>query len=91
MFAHELEADFPSYRAVMARLRSADETFASLAARYDEVNREVVVLEEMNVPTDDFTFEKLKKQRVLLKDEIYSRLRAYVGAPDTDGAARART
>ncbi len=77
MFAHDLEADFPSYRAAITRLRSSDETFASLVARYDKLNREVVVLEQMNVPTDDVTFENLKKQRVRLKDQIHSILQSY--------------
>jgi uncharacterized protein YdcH (DUF465 family) len=76
MFAHDLEEDFPSYRTTIAQLRSTDETFANLVSRYDDVNREVIILEQQNIPTDDFTFENLKKQRALLKDEIYARLQS---------------
>jgi uncharacterized protein YdcH (DUF465 family) len=79
MFTHDLEEDFPSYRAAIAQLRSSDESFATLVSRYDDVNREVVVLEEQNIPTDDFTFENLKKQRAWLKDEIHTRLQSFAG------------
>ena len=72
--SHDLEEDFPKMRAAIEMLRTSDVTFATLVARYNDVNREVVLLEEKDVPIDDFAFENLKKERVKLKDEIYSRL-----------------
>jgi len=72
--SHDLEADFPEKRAAIETLRTSDATFATLVDRYNDINREVVLLEQKDVPTDDFTFENLKKERVKLKDEIYSML-----------------
>lgn len=72
--SHDLEADFPNMRAAIHALRTTNAAFAMLVARYDDVNREVVLLEENDIPTDDSTFEGLKRQRVKLKDEIYSML-----------------
>ncbi len=72
--SHDLEEDFPKMRAAIETLRTSDATFATLVARYNDVNHQVVLLEEKDVPTDDVHFENLKKERVKLKDEIYSRL-----------------
>lgn len=72
MNVHDLEADFPEHRVAIDRMRASNATFAGLAARYDDVSREVVRLEANAIPTDDLTFENLKKERAKLKDDIYS-------------------
>ena len=76
MNPHDLEADFPEMRTKLEALRARDAAFASKVTRYNDVNREVVQLEEKAVPTDDITFENLKKERAKLKDEIYAALRS---------------
>ncbi len=72
--SHDLEDDFPKMRTAIESLRTSNATFATLVARYNDVNHEVVLLEQKDVPTGDFTFENLKKERLKLKDEIYSML-----------------
>ncbi len=74
--SHDLESDFPHLREAIQTLRTSNAAFALLAARYDDVNREVVLLEQKDIPTDDFTFEGLKKERMKLKDQIWSMLQA---------------
>jgi uncharacterized protein YdcH (DUF465 family) len=44
--------------------------FERLAAAYDEVNRHIWRVESEDEPTTDEVLEKLKKKRLLLKDDI---------------------
>lgn len=77
--AHELESDFPDYVQLIAELRHRDAKFQALFDNYTRTNSEVVKAEEADVPMSDFTFEELKKRRLVLKDQIYGLLRAHAG------------
>ena len=48
----------------------ANYEFERLAAAYDEVNRHIWRVESEDEPTTDEVLEKLKKRRLLLKDDI---------------------
>jgi len=68
---HELAEEFPEYIAKMEELRSADKAFAKLYDDYHEINRKVIRAETLEKPTDHFHEEEMKKERAVLKDEIY--------------------
>jgi len=71
---HELAEEFPEHAAKMEALRASDGAFAKLYDDYHEINKQVIEAETLERPTDHFHEEELKKQRALLKDEIYKLL-----------------
>jgi uncharacterized protein YdcH (DUF465 family) len=69
-FPHELQDEFPGQAALIERLTKTNYEFGRLAAAYDEVNRQIFRVESEEEPTADDVLEKLKKRRLLLKDDI---------------------
>ncbi len=67
---HELRDEFPDLESLIERLVKTDYEFGRLAAAYDEVNRHIWRIESEDEPTTDDVLEKLKKRRLLLKDDI---------------------
>lgn len=76
---HELIADFPDQAEAIHDLRQKNAHFDGLANRYHEVNRAVHRAETDVEPTSDSHLNDLKRQRMVLKDEIAGLL-ASVGA-----------
>jgi uncharacterized protein len=71
---HDLHHEFPELGEQMTTLKTSNAHFAKLFAQYHEMTNEVEKLETNDVPTDDVTFEDLKKKRAKLKDELYQML-----------------
>lgn len=69
---HELHEEFPDHAEKLTDLKTADAHFAKLADEYHEINRAVHRAETDVEPTDDLHLTELRKQRVVLKDEIYA-------------------
>ena len=67
---HDLRDEFPDESVLIERLIKADHHFGRLAERYDEVNRQINRIESEEEPTTDEVLERLKKQRLKLKDEV---------------------
>jgi uncharacterized protein YdcH (DUF465 family) len=67
---HELEEEFPGQAPLIEQLAKSNYEFGRLAAAYDEVNRHIWRIESEDEPTTDEVLEKLKKRRLLLKDDI---------------------
>jgi uncharacterized protein YdcH (DUF465 family) len=67
---HDLQEEFPQETSLIERLTRSDYQFRRLAARYDEVNGKICRIESEDEPTTDEVLERLKKQRLKLKDEI---------------------
>ncbi len=67
---HELPDEFPEEAALLARLTKTNHDFGRLAARYDDTNRQIFRIESGDEPTADEFLERLKKERLALKDEI---------------------
>lgn len=73
---HELAEEFPEAADTIHRLKMDSAHFARLADQYHAVNREIHRIEsEVEAASDERT-EDLKKERLLLKDEIAEMLRA---------------
>lgn len=78
--SHDLFHEFPEYKDRIAELKAVDPRFAELYDQYHGVNNEVERIElQIETPSDFYT-EDLKKQRLHLKDEIYTILRGMVQA-----------
>ena len=69
---HELQDEFSAEVSLIARLRKTNYEFGRLAARYEEVNHSIHRIESEEEPAADEVVERLKKQRLKLKDEIAS-------------------
>ena len=69
-FPHELQEEFPDLQGLIERLIKTNYEFGRLAAAYDEVNRHIWRIESEDEATTDEMLEKLKKRRLLLKDDI---------------------
>jgi len=67
---HELQDEFPDEPVLIARLTKANYLFRRLASQYDEINRQIYRIESEEEPTTDEVLERLKKQRLKLKDQI---------------------
>ena len=75
---HELAADFPEHADQLHALKLHDTHFQKLADRYHEVNREVHRAETNIEPTSDEHLTNMRKERMTLKDEIYTILKTTV-------------
>jgi hypothetical protein len=68
---HELHEEFPEHAEKIHELKVANNHFSRLADEYHRLNREIHRGETDVEPTDDMHLEELKKQRLMLKDEIF--------------------
>ncbi len=73
---HELHEEFPQDVDRLHQLKISNAHFVRLADRYHDVNRAIHRAEAEVEPTSDEALEDMKKQRLHLKDEIASLLRA---------------
>jgi uncharacterized protein YdcH (DUF465 family) len=73
---HDLLHEFPDLETKIVTLRESDPSFAGLMDQYDNLDARVRKLEELGTPVTDETIEELKKERLLLKDQLYLMLRA---------------
>lgn len=71
---HELAEDFPEHVEKMHELRGSDAHFAKLFDAYHQANRATHRAETDVEPTTDDHLTDLRKERMRLKDEIYSYL-----------------
>ena len=75
---HGLHEEFPQAASAISKLKISDAHFARIADRYEHLNREIHRVETDVEPASDEYLEQLKKERLKLKDEIASMLRAAV-------------
>ena len=73
---HSLANELPEYREKIHALKLSDQHFHKLFNEYHEVDKEIHRLETEDSPVTDEHMETLKKQRLLLKDQLYARLQA---------------
>jgi uncharacterized protein YdcH (DUF465 family) len=72
---HELSEEFPQKVEQMAAMRQNDQHFAKLSESYHTVNRAIHRAETDVEPTSDDNMQKMRKQRLALKDDIAAYLR----------------
>lgn len=73
---HELHEEFPEFAERIHTLKVKDAHFAKLFEEYHEINRAVHRAETNIEPTDDANMENMRKQRMVLKDQLYALLKA---------------
>ena len=67
---HELAEEFPDKAEKIHALKEGDAHFRKLADEYHELNRAIHRAETNVEPTDQFTEERMRKERLHLKDQI---------------------
>ena len=72
---HDVVHEFPELEGRIDELRASNAAFAELMDAYDELDARVRGLEELGTPVADETIEDLKKERLMLKDKLYTLLR----------------
>ena len=73
---HELAEDFPEHVEKLSTLRTTNAHFAKLTDAYHAINRDVHRAETDVEPTSDAHLAEMRRERMVLKDEIYALLRA---------------
>ena len=73
---HELAEEFPDRVEQMSKMKQLDAHFAKRFDEYHEINRAVHRAETDVEPTDDLHMAEMRKQRLAVKDEIWSMLLA---------------
>ena len=71
---HELAEEFPAHVDRMHELKGSDAHFARLFDEYHDVNRAVHRAETNVEPMDNLAEGELRKQRAMLKDQIWGYL-----------------
>jgi len=71
---HGLIHELPEYKDQIHKLKMKDNHFAKLFEEYHELDHEVLRVEEGIENTSDDYLEKLKKKRLMLKDQLFSML-----------------
>lgn len=66
---------FPEYREQIAHLRANDRHFSRLFDEHNKLDHEVKQLEDKQSPAYQSDIERLKKQKLALKEQIYDLLR----------------
>ena len=74
--AHELADEFPEHAAKISALKQTDAHFAKLSDAYHNVNRSIHRAETDIEPSDDAHMQEMRKERMSLKDQIWSMLSA---------------
>lgn len=71
---HSLAKDFPDYKGVIARLVETDHEFAKDTTKYNELDKEIRMLELDDAPISDEDMQQKKLDRAALKDVLYNKM-----------------
>jgi len=73
---HDIPHEFPQYQDAIQRLTHSNQDFQRVYTEYHVLDNEIRDIEQNVEPVSDIYFEKLKKKRVILKDQIYATLQS---------------
>ena len=66
---------FPEYRDLISRLKTEDSHFSRLFDKHNELDQQIKNMEARIAPAMPLEIETLKKEKLVLKDELYTILR----------------
>lgn len=66
---------FPEHRDLITALKGRDPHFSRLFQRHNELDQVIKNMETGSAPAGDMAIEQMKKEKLLLKDQIYVILR----------------
>ena len=65
------------YRDIVSKLKTENAHFAKIFERHNELDKQIIEVEEGREYMSEFELDKLKKEKLLLKDEAYAMILAY--------------
>jgi len=65
------------YKDIISKLKVENAHFAKIFERHNELDDLITEVEEGRKPMDDLELEKLKKEKLALKDEAYAMILEY--------------
>ena len=71
LLSHVLAVEFPELAPRIHDLKSSDHHFAHLLTTHDDIDKQISLAEKGAANLDDIALEKLKKERLHLKDELF--------------------
>lgn len=71
----DLHDDFPEFAQRIHDMKVGNAHFSHLFKAYDDLNHKIRRIELENVPMGDGEFERLKFERLNLKDQLYTLLK----------------
>ncbi|MFM7009907.1 MAG: YdcH family protein [Betaproteobacteria bacterium] len=63
---------FPEYRELISKLKTSDRHFATLFEKHNELDAKIKRMDQGIDPTTPEGIEELKKQKLHLKDQLYT-------------------
>jgi uncharacterized protein YdcH (DUF465 family) len=69
---HDLAHEFPEHREKIHSMKTENARFAKLFDAYHVVTKDIERLEGKGVPVSDDALANQKKERIQLKDQLYS-------------------
>lgn len=69
---HDLAHEFPEHREKIHSLKMDNAHFLKLFDAYHAITKDVERIEGEGIPVSDATLAALKKERALLKDQLYA-------------------
>ena len=69
---HPLLKEFPEHKEKMHELKLNDKHFEGLTEKYENVDKHIFRIGSEEETLDNLSLEKLKKERLKLKDEIHT-------------------
>lgn len=66
---------FPEYRDLISKLKNADSHFAKIFDEHNELDHKISNLENSPVTSGLGEIDELKRQKLLLKDQLYTILK----------------
>lgn len=67
---------FPEYRELITRLKTENARFTSLFDKHNALDQQIINMEKGIDPAGQETIERLKREKLALKDELYTILKA---------------
>lgn len=66
---------FPVYRDLITQLKTSDRHFSHLWDKHKRLDQKILRMEDHSEPSTPEQMETLKKEKLLLKDQIYAVLK----------------
>lgn len=66
------------YREEISKLKVENARFAKIFEKHNELDQKILDVEEGREHMDQFTLERLKKEKLALKDEAFTMIQAYI-------------
>lgn len=71
LLSHVLAVEFPELATRISELKANDPHFAHMLDNHDSLDRDIAAAEKGTTTLDDLALERLKKERLHLKDTLY--------------------